>query len=292
VIYEKICSQLRITTIYYIMKTNIKITALALTGLFSIQGLFAQEVKPLKALLLTGGCCHDYKAQKDILKKGIEARGNIIVDQIHTDNTTVTPDLPIYGMPEYANGYDIVIHDECAANISDDKIVKGVLAPHDKGTPAVNLHCAMHSYRIGEFKKPVEEKGTPTSQWFEFLGLQSTGHGPKQPVEITYTDKKHPVTIGLADWTTGNEELYNNLKVFDTAHVLSKGKQGNQEAVVTWVNNYKGTRVFSTTIGHFNETIQDARYLDLVTRGLLWACGKIDENGKIAAGYEKKVEAK
>lgn len=274
------------------MKTNIKLATLVLAGLAFIPTLSAEEVKPLKALLLTGGCCHDYKAQKDILKKGIEARGNIIVDQIHTDNSSVKPDLPIYGMPEYANGYDIVIHDECAAGISDDNVVKGVLAPHDKGLPAVNLHCSMHSYRIGDFKKPVEEKGTPTSQWFEFLGIQSTGHGPKKPLEIVYTDKKHPITQGLADWTTGDEELYNNIKIFDTAHPLATGKQLGQEAVVTWTNDYKGTRVFNTTIGHFNETVSDARYLDLVTRGLLWACGKMDEKGVIAPGYGPKEEKK
>jgi hypothetical protein len=28
-------------------------------------------------------------------------------------------------------------------------------------------------------------------------------------------------------------------------------------------------------------------YLDLVTRGLLWACDKLDENGKPKAGYGK-----
>ena len=28
-------------------------------------------VKPLRALLVIGGCCHDYAAQKDILKAGL-----------------------------------------------------------------------------------------------------------------------------------------------------------------------------------------------------------------------------
>lgn len=267
------------------MNNNTKFAALAIASLASLSGLHAQ-VKPLKALLLTGGCCHDYAAQKDLLKKGIEARANIIVDQIHTDNTTVKPDLPIYGVPEYANGYDIVIHDECAASISDDKVVKGVLAPHDKGTPGVNLHCAMHSYRIGEFNKPIGDKtGTPTSQWFEYLGIQSTGHGPKQPVAIVYVDKEHPITKTLADWTTKDEELYNNLTVFPTAHALATGEQGKQKTIVTWTNDYKGTRVFNTTMGHFNHTVEDPRYLDLVTRGLLWACGKLDDKGNIVEGY-------
>jgi hypothetical protein len=265
------------------MKTSNKIAALVMAGIAFIPSLHA-ETKPLKALLITGGCCHDYATQKEILKKGIEARANIIVDQIHTDNTTVKPDLPIYGFPEYANGYDVVIHDECAAGITDVETIAGVLAPHKKGTPGVNLHCAMHSYRFGDFKKPVEA-GAANAAWFEYLGLQSSGHGPQKPIDIIHTDKEHPITKTLVDWTTGNEELYNNIKVFDTAHVLAKGKQGDQEAVVTWTNDYKGTKVFNTTIGHNNFTVEDPRYLDLVTRGLLWATGKLDEKGEIVEGY-------
>jgi hypothetical protein len=272
------------------MKTNnIRIIALTLASL-ALTTTARAETKPLRALLLTGGCCHDYATQKEILKKGIEARANIIVDQIHTDNKTIRPDLPIYGIPEYAKGYDVVIHDECAAGISDDAVIKGVLAPHKAGTPGVNLHCAMHSYRIGDPAKPADEPGSPHAQWFEYLGLQSNRHSAQKPIEITYTDKEHPITKTLADWTTRHEELYNHIKVFPTAHPLAKGKQGKQDSddfVVTWTNDYNGTKVFNTTIGHNNGTVEDPRYLDLVTRGLLWACGKLDEKGAVAEGYAK-----
>ena len=47
----------------------------------------------------------------------------------------------------------------------------------------------------------------------------------------------------------------------------------------------KKTKVWSTTIGHNNETVADAKYLDLVTRGILWSTGKIGADGKVAAGY-------
>jgi type 1 glutamine amidotransferase len=92
------------------------------------------------------------------------------------------------------------------------------------------------------------------------------------------------------------EELYNNIKVFPTAHPLARGKQmvkqkdGTEKAVdyvVVWANDYGKTRVFSTTLGHNNATVSDARYLDLVTRGLLWSCGKLGADGKPAAGYGK-----
>jgi len=266
------------------MKPHIRFIATVIAGLALVHPALA-ETKPLKALLITGGCCHDYKAQKDILKKGIEERANIIVDQIHTDDSSTKPDLPIYGMPEYAKGYDIVIHDECATDINDDAVVKAVLAPHKDGIPGVNLHCAMHSYRIGNPGDKAEELGTPHSQWFEYLGLQSSGHGPQKPISIVFVDKEHPITNGSADWTTINEELYNNVKIFDKAHALAEGTQDSEKSVVAWTNDYNGTKVFSTTIGHNNDTVKDARYLDLVTRGILWACGKIDEKGGIAEGY-------
>ncbi|MEK7793097.1 MAG: hypothetical protein AAB353_01135, partial [Candidatus Hydrogenedentota bacterium] len=102
---------------------------------------------PLRALLLLGGCCHDYAVQQNILKEGIEKRANVTVDIIYTPDTSTAPPLPIYGNPKYADGYDVVIHDECSADIKDLAVVDGVLAPHRAGLPGVNLHCGMHSYR-------------------------------------------------------------------------------------------------------------------------------------------------
>ena len=261
--------------------------------------LFGQDaVKPLKALLVTGGCCHDYAHQKDILKSGIEARANVTVDIIYSADENTRPALPIYGHPDYAAGYDVVIHDECAADINDPAVIQGVLKPHQDGIPGVNLHCAMHCYRFGDYSKPLPVDA-PNAHWYEYLGLQSSGHGPQEPISIKFTDTSHAITTGLADWTTIHEEHYNNINVLATAHQLAHGTQviKNQagepqrtnDFVVAWVNTYRDkTRVFSTTIGHNNETVSDARYLDLVTRGVLWACDKLEADGKPKAGYGPK----
>ena len=50
-----------------------------------------RAAEPLKVLLLTGGCCHDYAAQKDILKEGLEKRANVVVTQIHSDDKGTKP---------------------------------------------------------------------------------------------------------------------------------------------------------------------------------------------------------
>ena len=165
--------------------------------------------KPLRALLILGGCCHDYAKQKDILKEGIEARAYVQVDIVYNPDTTTQARFDIYENADWAKGYDVVIHDECSADVKDLPYVQNILAAHKAGVPAVNLHCAMHCYRTGQ------------DDWFRFLGLQSSGHGPQKPISITFTNTSHPIIKGFADWTTINEEHYNNVKIFDTATPLA-----------------------------------------------------------------------
>lgn len=266
------------------------ITLVISFGLALISSANAQsKAKPLRIMLITGGCCHNYAAQKGILKEGLEARIPCSVEQIHVDDGSTKPPLPIFGNKDYAAGFDLVIHDECAADISDPAIVKDVIHPHAQGLPAVCLHCAMHSYRVGDFRAKVDQLGEARTAWFELLGLQSTGHGPQQPIAISYTQRNHPIVKGLKDWTTINEELYNNVSILKTATPLATGKQGNQETVVAWTNTFgpKKTRIFATTIGHNNETVADARYLDLVAKGVLWATNKLDSQGRPLPGYSR-----
>lgn len=275
------------------MKPSARFLLPAITAVLSISAFAAEPVKPLKALLVIGGCCHDYATQKDLLEVGIEARANIEVDVCYSPEKGTTPVFACYEKDDWSAAYDVIIHDECAAGVKDPAMVKRILDPHRAGVPAVALHCAMHSFRVSPgFGKPMEA-GAEGGEWFDFLGIQSSGHGKQTPIDITYVDPTSPITQGLENWTTGNEELYNNLSVRDTAKPLAKGKQGDKETIVAWTNAYgdKKTRVFSTTIGHNNETISDARYLDLVTRGLLWACEKIEKDGKPAAGYAPAAAA-
>jgi hypothetical protein len=273
---------------------TLTLTFLVTALLPGVQCLKAAEPEPLKALLIAGGCCHDYAKQKDILKHGLEARANLKVDIVYVDDGSTSPQLPILGHPDYAKGYDVVIHDECGADINNRGIVEAVLQPHRDGVPGVNLHCAVHSYRIGDPNQRATT-GTAHALWFEYLGLQSSGHGAQLPIAISFTDHDHPITKGLVDWTTINEELYNNVQVFPTANALAHGKQifkdregaePSSDYVVVWTNLYRDkTRVFSTTIGHNNQTVENPLYLDLVTRGLLWACGKLGDDGQPVPGY-------
>ena len=234
-------------------------------------------------LLVAGGCCHDYENQKGLLTRGLSCRANIQWMIAYDPNSTTRHKNPIYDQPDWSKDFDVVVHDECSSDVNDMNVIESILQPHKNGLPAVVLHCGMHSYRTEGWNKKV---ATP---WMQFTGLISTGHGPQLPIAVKFVDKEHAITKDLGDWTTINEELYNNAsgKLEPTAHPLASGTQvytktesGREvtaEAAVAWTNTYNGkTRVFATTLGHNNATVDDPRYLDLVTRGLLWSLGKLD----------------
>lgn len=287
------------------MKLLFPLATLALAGgLFFLQAA-DNAVKPLRVLIVAGGCCHEYDKQTMALKEGIESRLNAIVDVAYNPDKSTKATFEIYQAKDWSKDFDIIVHDECSADVTDPAYVNAILDAHKAGKPAVNLHCAMHSYRWGSFREPVKP-GADNAGWYEMLGIQSTGHGPQQPIAITFTDKTHPITQGLEDWTTINEELYNNIQILTGKPLASgvqivppKAKKGETlppdakpteaTAVVAWTNEFgpNKTKIFSTTIGHNTATVSDARYLSLITRGILWATGHINENGQPEQGYGK-----
>jgi len=65
----------------------------------------------LRALLVTGGCCHDYQNQKTILTQGISARANVSWTIVH-EGTDRDYMVSIYTNANWAAAYDVVVHDE------------------------------------------------------------------------------------------------------------------------------------------------------------------------------------
>jgi type 1 glutamine amidotransferase len=233
--------------------------------------------KPLRALLITGGCCHEYDAQAVTLMQGISQRANVEFTLVRDKGADGTQHkVSAYQKADWAAGYDIVLHNECYADEKDPAWLEGIVAPHRAGTPAVVIHCAMHCYRA------------PTNEWFRFVGVTSRSHGSHFAYPMTNVKPEHPVMKGFpAVWQTPKEELYIIEKVEKEATPLAVGyshetKKG--EANV-WVHQYGKARVFGTTMGHYNHTMSDPVYLDLITRGTLWATGKLQEDGSPVAGY-------
>lgn len=224
---------------------------------------------PLKILLITGGCCHDYSTQKQLIKNGLESRANCVVTVVQQGGTSTNSKIEVYEDEDWADGFDVVIHDECFADVKDQEWVDRILKPHREGVPAVVLHCAMHCYRTGG------------DEWFEFCGVTSRRHGAHYPHEVLNNAADHPVMQTFpAGWMNPAGELYWIEKVWPNTTVLATAKnreKGNSEPCV-WTNDFGGTRVFGSTLGHHNETVEHPVFMEMLTRGTLWAAGALDES--------------
>jgi type 1 glutamine amidotransferase len=243
--------------------------------------LSAAEPKPIRALLVCGGCCHDYTAQKKILSEGISARANVEWTIVHEEAPEKANErkhrVSIYEKPEWWKGYDVVLHNECFGMIDDVAFVEGIAAAHQAGVAAVMLHCSSHSYRAAK-----------TDEWRKCVGITSMSHEKNRDLLVKAVAPEHPVMKGFpTEWLNPKDELYKNEKVWPTATPLAKayGEDTKQDHFVIWVNTYGKGKVFSTTLGHGNATMEAPEYLGLVTRGLLWATGHLRDDGTPAPGY-------
>ena len=66
---------------------------------------------------------------------------------------------------------------------------------------------------------------------------------------------------------------------------LAYGEDTKQEHPVIWVNNFGKARIFGTSLGHHNETMNNSVWLDVVSRGVLWATGHLTDDGKPERGF-------
>lgn len=244
---------------------------------------FAQEGKPLKVLMVCGGCCHDYANQKMIIAEGISARANVEFTIVHEESRVKddrTHQISIYKEANWAKAYDVVIHNECFGAVTDVPFVEGIAKAHHDGVPAVMLHCSTHSYRTAK-----------TDAWRKCVGQTSMSHEKNRDLKVRNVAETHPVMIGFPkEWLDPKDELYKNEKLWEhfTPLATAYGEDTKKDHHVIWTNQYGAGKVFGTTLGHGNHTMEDPIYLDLVTRGLLWACGKLDDAGKPLPGYEAK----
>lgn len=265
----------------FIPATIVITAALAVTPALLPSAKAADEAAgPIRALYLTGGCCHDYDTQKQLLTDGLGARANIAWTIDHEGGSSSDHKLSRHQQPDWAEPFDVVVYNMCFAAVRDDDFIENITrAHHDSDTGAVLLHCAMHSYR-----------DAATDAWDRLIGLDTYHHEAQSSFLVEAVDGGHPIMAGFPEggWQTPRDELYIVRESFDTLIPLASayGEQTEQEHVVIWANEYGESRVFGTTVGHNTPTIADPVFLDTVARGLLWTVGKLDDAGDPMPGYE------
>ena len=238
----------------------------------------AQQARPIRALYVTGGGFHDFVAQEKIVPPGIAARTNIVWTIDHTADTSTAMLIPRHRTIAWADSFDVVVYNMSFSYVVDPQWIERIAHAHrDRGVAAVILHGATHSYRR-----------STTDAWRELMGVASMRHDRQREFRIERLVAADPIVKALPkEWGPGSDELYNIDRTWPTTTPLVQAwsVEGEKNFPVVWTNTYGKARVFATTMGHTNRTMSDPVYLDLVTRGLLWAVGKLGADGMPVAGY-------
>jgi type 1 glutamine amidotransferase len=220
----------------------------------------------INALLVSGGCCHDYPLHARLLMAAVSRALPVDWTVAVQGGRGTRGRMPVYARPGWSQGFDIVIHNECLADVDDPAYIRTITDGHRNGPPAVVVHCAMHSYRAATI-----------DDWREFLGVTSRRHTKPFPIPVKIAAGDHPAMRGFkADWITPVDELYVIDKVWPntTALATAVSPEDKQEYTLAWAGSYAGTRVFGTTLGHGDDTWMDPVFQDLITRGIKWALGR------------------
>jgi type 1 glutamine amidotransferase len=216
----------------------------------------SQPAKPLKIIFVTGGEAHDFPKMSKIVTAGIARYANVEITTRFGRDTLKDTKL--------ADGFDAIVLDICY-NGQDPAEYENLMRITHEGKPTVVIHSTMHTFK-------------PLDPWSQMLGMTSHVHDPYRAFTTIKLDDASPITRDWpADWKTAGDELYNTIKVWDSAHPLLKVKSPHdgREHVVAWTNQYGKGRVFGTTLGHDDKTGNDTDYQKLLANGLLWVCGEL-----------------
>jgi hypothetical protein len=108
--------------------------------------LAAQQAPPIRALYITGGGFHDFKAQEKIVPPGIAARTNIVWTIDNTADTSTTALIARHRTTAWADSFDVVVYNMSFSYVVDTAWIARIAHAHrDKGVAAVILHGATHS---------------------------------------------------------------------------------------------------------------------------------------------------
>lgn len=134
----------------------------------------------------------------------------------------------------------------------------------ESGRPLVGLRTASHAFQ----------------NWKEFDaevlgGNYQNHHGSKLKTTVSVIEaaKEHPILRGVTPFVSDGS-LYKNSPLRPGAKPLMMGKvEGHPAEPIAWTHEYKGARVFYTSLGHPND-FKEESFRRLVRNAIEWGLGK------------------
>lgn len=214
------------------------------------------EESKLKVLLISGSV--EYKSDETLplLQKHLEA--NYPVECMRAFRKT-DDDLP--GL-EQLDQCDVAVFFTRRLKI-DGKQLEMVKKYATSGKPIVAIRTASHGFQ-NWLAMDKEVLGGDYGNHY--------GHDLKTEVKLTDAGGNHPVLNGVKAFpATGG--LYKNANPAKDVTILMTGTIPDHTEPITWVRDYKGGRVFYTSLGHPDD-FKDENFVRMLTNAVFWTAKK------------------
>ena len=235
--------------------------------LVALPAMAADEAKPIRAVVLTGG--HGYDEQ-EFPKLFADMKGIEITYAAQKGQSELFEDITDWP-------YDVIVLYTMSQNISEvgRNNLKKLL---DDGVGLVALHHAMSGF-------------TGWPEYFKIIGARyfledTVEDGVTYPTctyrhDIDFTirvaDPDHPVTKGLADFEM-HDETYKGYRVYPGNRILLTTDHSESSEQIGWVRRSGNANVCTIQMGHGPQAFTQPQYQQLVGQSIRWAAGPADAN--------------
>jgi type 1 glutamine amidotransferase len=223
---------------------------------------------------------------------GVRTKVLFALDSAGTVNPNVTDNIP--GL-EALDSADMMVCFLRWRNLPDAQ-AKHILDFAESGKPMAGFRTSTHTfmYKDDSLRQHLNNDW-PTAvfgqQWITHHGHFADGHNPLTSVEVL-AEAKSPILNGVQAFDAyswlyhvdgGEWNINPNTKILLEGTSLRSKHQENDRLdqfpltnPVAWTNDYKGTPVFFTTLGHPYDW-KNPSMRTLALNGIAWALGRADE---------------
>jgi len=263
----------------------VRLLLLVILMFLSVQATAAER---LKVLIIDGQNNHEWQVTTPIMKRYFEQSERFVVDV--ATSPPAKHDLSKF-RPKFKD-YDLVVSNYNGEAWSKE-MQEDFQAYVYNGGGFVSVHAANNSFAdwpeynvmigLGGWNKRNEKSG-PYVYYRDGAPVRddSAGrggsHGSQHEFLVTIREPEHPITRGLPlTWLHTQDELYDQLrgpaksmKVLATAYADPEERGSGRDEPMLMTIDYGAGRVFHTTLGHADYSMECVGFITTLLRGSEW----------------------